>query len=178
MQLNNLQSIKNNRSSKRLGRGNSSGKGKTAGRGTKGQKSRSGYNIPRSFEGGQTPLIQRLPKARGFNSIHAKPQIVHIVDIEKHFNDGDTVNFKNLITEGLIKDSKNGVKIVGPGKLTKNIRFLDVRLTKSLLETAQANKSVKEAKPESEKAEVEEVVEETPVKKATPKKPAAKKPVK
>lgn len=62
------------RKAKRVGRGVGSGKGKTAGRGTKGQKSRSGYNIPLRFEGGQTPLVQRLPKKKGFKSLRQKRQ--------------------------------------------------------------------------------------------------------
>lgn len=135
--LNKLISIKNKKSAKRVGRGNASGKGQTAGRGTKGQKSRSGHNIPRSFEGGQTPLIQRLPKARGFKSIHTKPTVVHLVDIEKHFKDGEVVNFKSLLEKKLVKDVSRGVKVLGPGKLTKNIKFYDVKLTKSLLEESK-----------------------------------------
>lgn len=169
MELNKLISIKTTKKAKRVGRGLASGKGENAGRGTKGQKSRSGYNIPRSFEGGQTPLIQRLAKARGFKSIHNKPEIVHIVDVEKNFNDGETVNFKSLLEKKLIHSVKDGVKVIGPGKLTKTLRFLDVTLTKSLLETAQANKPVKAVKTEKvEKVEAE-------VKKAPVKKPAAKK---
>ena len=170
MELNKLISIKTTKKAKRLGRGLSSGKGETSGRGTKGQKSRSGHNIPRSFEGGQTPLIQRLAKARGFNSIHAKPEIVHIVDIEKNFNDGDTVNFKSLLEKKLVHSVKDGVKVVGPGKLTKSLRFLEVKLTKSLFEAASNNKPA--AKPAKA---VEAEVKEAPVKKVTEKKPVAKK---
>lgn len=134
--LNNLRSIKNIKSKKRLGRGISSGKGRTSGRGTKGQKSRSGHNIPRRFEGGQTSLIARLPKAKGFKARNSKPTIVHILDIEKIFNDGDKINFKSLLEKKLIskKDIKNGVKVLGPGKLTKKLRFSDVKLTKKLVE--------------------------------------------
>lgn len=143
MPLNKLISIKTTKAAKRVGRGLGSGKGEKTGRGHKGQKSRSGYNIPRSFEGGQTPLIQRLAKARGFKSIHAKPEIVHIKDIEKNFADGETVNFKSLIDKKMVHSVKNGIKVVGPGELTKKLRFLDVRLTKKLLEQAQANPVVK-----------------------------------
>ncbi len=139
--LHELKSIKNIKAKKRLGRGLSSGKGQTSGRGTKGQKSRSGHNIPRRFEGGQTPLIQRLPKAKGFRSIHAKPTIVHLVDVEKKFSDGDIVNFKILIEKKLVKDISHGVKILGPGKLTKNLRFYDVKLTKKILADSKSIKS-------------------------------------
>lgn len=165
--LNNLVSIKSKKPSKRLGRGNASGKGQTSGRGTKGQKSRSGYNIPRSFEGGQTPLIQRLAKSRGFHSIHGKPAIVHIVDIEKHFNDGETVNFKTLLEKKLVDNIKNGIKVVGPGKLTKNLRFLDVKLTQSLLEESKSKRPVKVEKPivESKKVTAKPTVKKVAAKK-------------
>lgn len=187
--LHQLKSIKNIKSAKRLGRGLGSGKGKTAGRGSKGQKSRSGYNLPRSFEGGQTPLIQRLPKARGFKSRNAKPAIVHIIDIEKHFSDGDIVNFKTLISKGLIKDVSNGVKVIGPGKLNKSLRFADVKLTKKLLEDLKnlAVKSAKQAKLSVALAKGEKPsTKESPVKsskakpstKAKPKTPSQETPAK
>lgn len=133
MKLHNLVKIKNIKPAKRLGRGLSSGKGQTSGRGTKGQKSRSGYNIPRRFEGGQTPLIARIAKAKGFHSIHTKPAIVHILDIEKHFSDNEVVNFKTLTEKKLVNDVSAGVKILGPGHLGKKLRFYDVKLSKKLL---------------------------------------------
>lgn len=129
------------RSAKRLGRGLGSGKGKTAGRGTKGQKSRSGYNIPRRFEGGQTSLIQRLPKQKGFKSRNPKPAVLNISVMEKKYHDGETVSFKTLKEKGLIFDTRNGVKILGPGKLTKKLKFRDVNLTKKLLENLKNIKS-------------------------------------
>lgn len=129
--LNSLSKI-NRRKSKRLGRGLSSGKGKTAGRGTKGQKSRSGFNIPRSFEGGQTPLIQKLSKVRGFKSRNPKPQVIDIKVIESKFKDGDIIDYKTLITKGLIKDKKEPIKILG-SKLTKKLKFREVILNKRLL---------------------------------------------
>lgn len=137
MKLSELVSVKNNRTAKRLGRGRGSGKGQTSGRGNKGQKSRSGHNIPRTFEGGQTPLVQRLAKARGFKSRNSKPAILHIVDIEKHFSAGETVNFKSLLDKKLVKDVKSGVKIIGPGKLSKNLKFADVKLTRKLVEDSK-----------------------------------------
>jgi len=128
------------RKSKRLGRGVGSGKGGTSGRGTKGQKSRSGYNLPRRFEGGQTPLIARLPKTAGFKSRKAKPQILSIQKIEKVYKDGETVSFKTLLEKGLISDTLTGVKILGPGKLAKKLKFQDVKLTKKLLADAKGLK--------------------------------------
>lgn len=132
MNLNELITLKN-KSAKRLGRGSASGKGTTAGRGTKGQKSRSGYNMPRRFEGGQMPLIQRLPKNRGFHSMHEKPQVVRISAIEKKFKDGDKVNPDTLLALGLIKNIETPVKIVADKKVEKKFKFLKVALSKKLL---------------------------------------------
>lgn len=145
-------SIKN-KPSKRVGRGASSGKGKTAGRGTKGQKSRSGYNIPRRFEGGQTSFIQRMPKVRGFNSPAIKPEIVKLALIEEKFVDGEEVNFKSLVEKGLVKNTGKGVKVLGPAKLTKKLKFSDVILTKSILEQAK-KMAEKPEKAEKEPTEV------------------------
>lgn len=137
MSLNNLEKIVT-KSAKRVGRGLASGKGKTAGRGTKGQKSRSGYNLPRRFEGGQTSLIQRLPKARGFHSHYPKPLTLDIARVEVKFADGEEVNLKTLVLKGMIKNTKIPVKIVGT-KFTKNLKFSQVNLTKKLLENYQKN---------------------------------------
>lgn len=130
--LNKLSSIKNIKKAKRVGRGVASGKGKTAGRGTKGQKSRSGYNIPRRFEGGQTPLIQRLPKVRGFKSRNLKPRVLDIKVIEQKFRDGDEVNLKTLLGKRLIRDTKLPVKILG-SKFSKKLKFSGVILNQKLL---------------------------------------------
>ena len=164
--LNKLISIKNNRPGKRLGRGLSSGKGRTSGRGTKGQKSRSGHNIPRSFEGGQTPLIQRLAKARGFHGYKTKPPVLSIEKIEKNFNDGDVVNLKTLHAKGLIADPKIRIKILGPGKLTKKLKFNGVVLNKSLLAQYKAMDKTVAEKP---------VLKKPVVKKPTTKKPTVNK---
>lgn len=149
------------RSAKRVGRGLASGKGKTAGRGTKGQKSRSGYNLPRRFEGGQTSLIQRLPKVRGFHSRFAKPLTLDMTKVEAKFVDGEIVCFKTLIEKGLIKNNKNQVKIVGAKKMTKNLKFRDVILSENLAESYKT----------MPKEEVKEKAEK-PVKKAVAKKSA------
>ncbi len=126
-----LVKIKNFKKAKRVGRGLGSGKGKTAGRGTKGQKSRSGYNLPRRFEGGQTSLIQRLPKLKGFKSRSSKPFVIDIVAVEKKFSDGETVNIKTLLEKKLIKAKNTKVKILGK-KLTKKLKFQQVSLNKKL----------------------------------------------
>jgi large subunit ribosomal protein L15 len=111
----------------RVGRGISAGQGKTAGRGTKGQKSRSGYNIPRKFEGGQTPLILRLPKVRGFK--HHKPAI-QIVDrslINKYYKDGEVVSPTTLIEKKLVNSIEQPIKILGSETVTVNVTYQDVK---------------------------------------------------
>lgn len=156
--LNKLVSIKNIKPAKRVGRGLSSGKGKTAGRGTKGQKSRSGYNIPRRFEGGQTPLIQRLAKKRGFTGYRTKPLALDILKIESLFNDGDLVDPKTLTQKNLIENTNIKVKVLGK-KLSKKLKFRGVALNKTLLEQS---KKVTIEKPIEKKV----VIKKTPTKKS------------
>ena len=104
---------------KRLGCGESSGHGKTSGKGHKGQKARSGGSIRLGFEGGQMPLIRRIPK-RGFNNTAFKISYapVNLADLEKHFAAG-AVDESGLREKGLIKGSWDGVKILGDGDITK-----------------------------------------------------------
>lgn len=107
----------------RRGRGHGSGNGKTAGKGHKGQKARSG--APRTgFEGGQMPLYRRLPK-RGFTNRNTKEIIAVNVDVLNRFDDGATVTVDSLLETGIIKNPKDGVKILGNGELTKK---LDVKV--------------------------------------------------
>jgi len=110
MKLNNLGQT-NSGNKKRVGRGQGSGRGKTAGRGTKGQKSRSGGNIRPGFEGGQTPLILRVPKKRGFKSRAQKPQTVKVSQLNK-FKEGETITKEKLFDAGFIKDVKANVKLL------------------------------------------------------------------
>ena len=106
---------------KRLGQGESSGKGKTSGKGHKGQKARSGGSIRLGFEGGQMPLIRRLPK-RGFNNAAFKKEyaIVNLVDLNR-FKDGTTINESILLEANLIRGKYHGVKILGDGELSKKL---------------------------------------------------------
>jgi large subunit ribosomal protein L15 len=106
---------------KRVGCGESSGHGKTSGRGHKGQKARSGGSIRLGFEGGQMPLIRRLPK-RGFNHKAFKTvyAIVNVDDLEQ-FDSGVRVNRQLLEERGLINGRFDGIKILGRGKLTKSL---------------------------------------------------------
>ncbi|MBJ7258791.1 MAG: 50S ribosomal protein L15 [Chthoniobacterales bacterium] len=106
---------------KRLGSGESSGTGKTSGKGHKGQKARSGGSIRLGFEGGQMPLIRRLPK-RGFNNAAFKLRIavVNLHDLND-FADGETVDEAALRKAGLVRGTIDGVKILARGELTKKV---------------------------------------------------------
>ena len=104
----------------RKGRGNGSGNGKTAGRGQKGQWSRSGGGVRVGFEGGQMPLVRRLPK-RGFNNIFAKPlEAINVSALEK-FEDGAVVTVEELLEKGILSKCEYGVKILGNGSITKKL---------------------------------------------------------
>jgi large subunit ribosomal protein L15 len=109
------------KSVKRLGRGNASGHGTFCGRGCKGQGQRKSGNVRPGFEGGQTPLIMRLPKLRGFsNSNRTESQIINVQDLES-FKDGDEINAIALIEKKLIRSKTLPVKLLGKGKLTKKL---------------------------------------------------------
>ena len=103
----------------RVGRGHGSGNGKTAGKGHKGQKARSGAPRP-GFEGGQMPLYRRLPK-RGFTNRNTKDIVsINITELNR-FEDGTVVTIETLVENGVIKNPKDGVKILGNGELTKKL---------------------------------------------------------
>ena len=107
----------------RRGRGHASGNGKTAGKGHKGQKARSG--APRvGFEGGQMPLYRRLPK-RGFTNRNTREIVGINVDVLNRFEEGAVVTVESLMEIGIVKNPKDGVKILGNGELTKK---LDVKV--------------------------------------------------
>lgn len=103
----------------RRGRGHASGNGKTAGKGHKGQKARSGAPRP-GFEGGQMPLYRRLPK-RGFKCRNSKEIIGINVAALDRFENGTEVTVDTLIEAGLVKNPRDGVKILGNGELTKQL---------------------------------------------------------
>lgn len=109
---------------KRLGQGEASGHGKTAGRGGKGQTARSGSSIRIGFEGGQMPLIRRLPK-RGFNNAQftTRYNAVNVADLNQ-FDDGARVDETALTTVGLSKGRSDGIKILGTGELTKKLTVI------------------------------------------------------
>ncbi len=120
----NLQDLKPAEGSKqrafRVGRGHGSGNGKTAGRGHKGQKARSGGGVRPGFEGGQMPLYRRIPK-RGFTNRNTKEIIAINVDRLNCFEDETEVTVEALKTAGIIKNPKDGVKLLGNGDLTKKL---------------------------------------------------------
>ncbi len=112
-----------NKSRKRLGRGPGSGLGKTAGRGHKGQRSRPGYNALSIFEGGQMPLVRRIPK-RGFNNRFALEVVaVNVGDLERRFEKGEEVTPATLKARGLVKGQYDLLKVLGDGELTKSLKI-------------------------------------------------------
>lgn len=104
----------------RVGRGIGSGKGKTAGRGHKGQNARSGGGVRPGFEGGQLPLYRRLPK-RGFTNINRKEYAIVNLETLNKFEEGTTVTPDVLLETRTIRKLKDGVKILGNGKLEKKL---------------------------------------------------------
>ena len=103
----------------RKGRGHGSGNGKTAGKGHKGQKTRSGGTRP-GFEGGQMPLYRRIPK-RGFTNRNSKTIVGINVDALEVFENDAVVSVETLIEQGIVKNPRDGVKILGNGELTKKL---------------------------------------------------------
>ena len=121
MELSNLQPAAGSKHSDnfRRGRGHGSGNGKTAGKGHKGQKARSGAPRP-GFEGGQMPLYRRLPK-RGFKNRNTKEIVGINVDALERFENDTVVTVDTLIEAGIVKNPRDGVKILGNGELTKKL---------------------------------------------------------
>ena len=105
----------------RKGRGAGSGNGKTAGKGHKGQNARSGGGVRPGFEGGQLPLYRKLPK-RGFNNYRFTKNYAEVnVGLLNKFNDGDVVDCAALLAAGIIKNTFDGLKVLGDGELTKKL---------------------------------------------------------
>ena len=130
MKLNELSPAEGARKSRfRVGRGLGSGNGKTSGKGMKGQKSRSGGGVRTGFEGGQMPLYRRLPK-RGFKNIFAKVYAEVNVETLNRFEDGATVDAVALVESGILKNVRDGVRILGNGELTKKLTVVANGFTK------------------------------------------------
>lgn len=125
-----------NRKNKRVGRGIGGGHGKTATRGYKGQKSRSGTSIRPGFEGGQMPLHRRLPK-RGFNNIFRKEYTVVNLETLASFKAGAKINPDVLKEKGIVKKSRDGIKILGVGELKHALHITAHKFSKSAIEKIQ-----------------------------------------
>ena len=136
---------------KRVGRGDGSRKGSFSGRGCKGQKGRAGFRMKPGFEGGQLPIIKRLPSQRGFNNIFkTEYDVVNVAQLNV-FEPGTEVDIVTLMTAGLVKTGQKLVKILGDGEIDRPL-------------TVKADKFTAAAKAKIEAAggKVEEVVDETP----------------
>jgi|TARA_B110000438_G_scaffold287749_1_gene320413 large subunit ribosomal protein L15 len=137
--LNTIKSNMHKKSRIRVGRGNGS-KGTYSGRGLKGQNSRSGGGVPLFFEGGQLPLVKRLPFLRGFKNRFKKDfSTVNISSLEERFSTDEVVNPESLYQKNLIRKATGLVKILGDGKLTKKL-FVNVHSVSS-----SANKKITDA---------------------------------
>jgi large subunit ribosomal protein L15 len=180
LSLSNLKPAQPRKDRKRVGRGQGSGKGRYSGRGIKGQKSRSGSHMMRpGFEGGQMPIQMRLGKARGPYSKDAMPMGPHrtatapvnVRDLER-FDAGTEVTPELLASEGLIRNLKIDVKVLGTGELTKKLTVTAHRFSKTAREKIEGaggtvnelkprqDKKAKKAKPKAEAPAEEPAVEE------------------
>ncbi len=121
----------------RRGRGHASGNGKTAGRGHKGQGARSGSGGKAGFEGGQMPLYRRLPK-RGFTCINTKEIVGINVAALNIFDNDAVVDVQALIEAGIVKNPRDGVKILGVGTLEKKLTVKTNQFSKSAIEKIEA----------------------------------------
>ncbi len=121
----------------RVGRGHGSGNGKTSGKGQKGQKSRSGGSPRPGFEGGQMPLYRRIPK-RGFTNYNHLDIVGINVSALDSFNDGDEITVESLIEAGIVKNPRDGVKILGDGEISKKLTIKVNGFTASAKEKIEA----------------------------------------
>jgi len=140
MKLNELKPPKNSRhSKKRVGRGHGSGLGKTCGRGHKGQKSRSGVSIPAWFEGGQMPLVRRIPKSgpRRIGHVRIEYSVVNIQTLSI-FEDGATVSLETMFESGIVKGKNSRVKILGDGEIEKKLTVQAHKFSKTAVEKIEA----------------------------------------
>ncbi len=138
MKLNELQPAPGSRTErKRVGRGTGSGTGKTSGRGHKGQNARSGGGVRPGFEGGQNPIYRRLPK-RGFTNPTRKEYAVVNLDTLNRFAEGTEVTPELLVEQGVVKDLKSGVKILGNGELSAKLTIKAHKFSETAAEKIRA----------------------------------------
>ena len=128
-------STRKNKTAKRVGRGIAAGQGKTAGRGTKGQMARTGSSKRPGFEGGQNPLMQRLPKLAGFRSRALKPEVIYTGQLDAFA--GKTVDAESLAQAGLISNPFVSVKVITRGEVTKKVTVKAAGISASALEAVQ-----------------------------------------
>lgn len=178
MRLHNLRARPGSRHRvKRLGCGESSGHGKTSGKGHKGQKARSGGSIRLGFEGGQMPLIRRLPK-RGFNNaaFHKRYAIVNLNDLGD-FKAGTIVNEQLLRESKLVRGHFAGIKILGNGELKHDLKVEADKVSvaaREKIEKAGGTITLRDGRTRSEPSDVDLTATETTPKKRSTSKSAAK----
>lgn len=134
MKFNELQ-VDRNKSAKRVGRGIAAGQGKTAGRGTKGQMARTGKGKRPGFEGGQTPLMQRMPKLPGFTSKAKRAEVVYTGQLDQFA--GKTADAEAFAKAGLITNAFVKVKVIANGEVTKKVTVKAQAISASALEAVQ-----------------------------------------
>lgn len=139
-----------NKDNKRVGRGTGSGKGKTAGRGTKGQLARTGKKIRPGFEGGQLPLAQRVPKLRGFKSIHPKAVTISL-DKLNGYKAGTKITTEFLVKEGFIENTRTSFKIVASEKYNNSLVFEVESLTAGAVKQVEKQNKKSTEKQENNK---------------------------
>ena len=124
--------------SKRVGRGPGSGKGKTCGRGEKGAGARSGYKRRFGYEGGQFRTFMKIP-IRGFNNARFRTEyeVVNLDQLQSMYNDGDVVSLTTLKERGFINGTKNALKVLGNGELTKKVTIKAAKISKSAADKLQ-----------------------------------------
>lgn len=159
MKLSDLQPVPGSRKQdRRVGRGHGSGRVKTSGRGTKGQKARTGGQIPAHFEGGQLSLAKRLSYRRGFTNIFKKEYaIINLQQLDR-FGSEEEVNAETLVAYGLLKPSEAAglIKVLGIGEISKNLTVRAHKFSasaKSKIEAAGGKVIVLEEKKVTESAE-------------------------
>jgi large subunit ribosomal protein L15 len=139
MQQNTIKSNQLRKNRKRVGRGDSSGYGSYSGRGMKGQKSRSGGAVRPGFEGGQLPMIKRLPSLRGFTNVFKKQfNVVNLDRIIEKFPEGGDVDTNALVGAGVIRDDSSPTKILGRGTVTVSFNISANKFTRSAKEKIEA----------------------------------------
>ncbi len=149
-------SKKSKKDRKRVGRGDGSGNGTYSGRGSKGQKQRG--SVPFLFEGGQLPLIKRLPHMRGFTNIFRVESTPVNVEVLERFRSGSEVTVENLVSVGAVRKKNARIKILGSGKLTKKLNVVAHAFSKHAqqkIEDAGGTVTVIGAAESSESAEAE-----------------------